>query len=320
MDSSDNHYKASNFEGFWKPFIRIFQVLCISHYSIYRPNLRGNKLKSFAFLTYFVIFGAIHIGITIFVIRRGFYIETKSNDSYKEIPLMYYVSCLSIFGNVLTHLTSNFEAFIKRTKEEEIYRKLKEIDDIFHLKLKHTLNYKELQTKYAHQTFGIFILSTVLSMISTLIPLPIDRNYFVRPILIYAIIIVRGKGCQVSLILHTLCDMLMDLRILLKQQQLNCYRNCNESLNHGYYPVENIRYFRKIYSNIWLIKSLMSDCFGWSLISFLVQFTFDLINSSYWVYINLTILESKRMSMREYPKNKLLFIDLKHLFALSLQK
>lgn len=299
MNSSN--YSARNFEYFWKPFIRVFQILCVSHYSIYRPDLKMNTLKSFAFLTYFVIFGVIHICITMFVLGHGLHIENKSNDSYKEIPLVYYVSCLSIVGNILTHLTSNFEAFIKRKKEEEILRKLVEIDEIFCSKLKHTINYKELRTKYVRQTFGIFILSTVLSIISTLIPLPIDRNYIARPVLIYAILIVRGKGCQIALILHILCDKLLDLRILLKQQQLNCRRNCNESMN---YPVENIRYFRKIYSKIWLIKSLMSDCYGWSLITFLVQFTFDLINASYWVYINLTILESKRMSMRKYLMNK----------------
>lgn len=295
MDSSNTTFhKANNFECFWKPFIRVFQVLCISNYSIYRPNLKRNSLKSFAFLTYFIIFGGIHIGITVYALKRSLRMELTRNDKYKESPLMYYVSWLSIFGDILAHLTSNLVALLKGKQEAEIYQKIEEIDEIFFTKLKHSLNYNQMRRKYVYQTFGIFILSTVLSIISTLTPLPMDRNYFVCPILMFAILVIRGRGCQIALVLHTLCHILMDLKILLKQQQLNCHRGSS-----GFYSIENIQYYRKIYSKIWLIKTLMSDCFGLTFITFLVQFTFDLIDSSYWAYINLSLYESKLMSIRK---------------------
>lgn len=292
--SNNNSHKADGFEYFWKPFVRIFQVLCISHYSIYRPDLKRNSLKSFALLTYFIIFASIHVGIIIQALKRSLRMELDRNGRYSESPLMYYVSWLSIFGDILAHLTSNLEALFKGKQEAKIYQRIKEIDEIFYTKLNHTINYNQLRKKNVQQTFGIFILATVLSISSTLFSLPVDRNYFVRPILVYAILVIRGRGCQIALVLHTLCHILTDFEILLKQQQLNCSRNSD-----GLHSMEKIQYYRKIYSKIWLIKSLMSDCFGWSFITFLVQFTFDLIDSSYWAYINLTLYESNFMTIRK---------------------
>lgn len=245
------------------------------------------------------MFGAIHVGIMFYALKRGLHVvETKPDDRYKESPLMYYVNCMSTLGNIVSHLTTHFETLVKGKHESEIYRKLEEIDEIFATKLKNPLDYKQLQKKYIRQTIGVFILCTFISITSTLITIPIDKDNFVRPTLIFAILIIRGRGCQIALVLNVLCDILLDLKILLKRQQLNYRRNCSELLN-GFYPAENIRYYRKIYSSIWLIKTLISDCFGWSLITFLVQFTIDLINSSYWVYINLTVFESKSMSTRK---------------------
>lgn len=48
-----------------------------------------------------------------------------------------------------------------------------------------------------------------------------------------------------------------------------------------------IRYYRQIYSKFGIIIDLFSSCF----VTFLIPFTFDLINLSYWLYIDMTIVK-----------------------------
>lgn len=40
---------------------------------------------------------------------------------------------------------------------------------------------------------------------------------------------------------------------------------------------------------VWFLTALMSDCFGWSIISFLIEFKIEMINTSYLIYINLKL-------------------------------
>lgn len=67
------------------------------------------------------------------------------------------------------------------------------------------------------------------------------------------------------------------------------------TVNNG----ESIQHLRDIYSNAWLIKNLISNCFGWSLLSLLVEFTTELINFCYWTYINSVLIKSIEQILRK---------------------
>lgn len=121
-----------------------------------------------------------------------------------------------------------------------------------------------------------------------------------NPLLIITIVITRCRWCYTALYLSMLADLLKDLHILLKQQQLKSFKK-NKKID----PLERskarerIRYFRMIYIQSSRIASLISDSFGWSLIALLIELTFKAINACYWLYINQKFYESNLLSIRE---------------------
>lgn len=300
MNPSTSISIANEFNGFWQPFTRVFQALCISHYSIFRPNLRYNRMKSFSFLGYFLVFSAFHISIVVLTTSKGLqnmpeHVELK----HKESQLMYYVNSLTVIGSSITHIITHLETLFNGKYEEEIYEKFKIISNIFATKLNHMTDFKARRFNYIQQTIGIFIFATFLAAASSFTPLPelYYEKYFMQPNLIFAILIIRARWCYISLFLNTISDTLNDLQILLKQQQIKSCQYSSDQPEHKF-EREKIRYFREIYSNVWFIITLMSNCFGWSLISFLVEFTFEVISASYWLYINVNYYEYTYLNIR----------------------
>lgn len=59
-----------------------------------------------------------------------------------------------------------------------------------------------------------------------------------------------------------------------------------------------IFYFIVIFisTKLCIVMHLISDVFGWSMITFLAQFCLHLINLSYWIYINSTMVESWKIN------------------------
>lgn len=144
-----------------------------------------------------------------------------------------------------------------------------------------------------------FIFSSIMSFSYSFFSLPTNEFdmfvYLLNRIL--SITIIRVRRCQISFHINALSHILLDLQVLLKRQQKNYRPNSSAAtiLNSS----ENIRYLRDIYSNVWLLRNLISNCFGWSFIALLMEFSFDLINSSYWAYMNIKIYESSNMIIRK---------------------
>lgn len=213
---------------------------------------------------------------------------------------MFYINCLSIFGTFATHITAHLETLLNEKRENKIHQKLKKINDIFATKLNHVIDYRARRVRYVKKTVMVFVFAWLLSAGSSLIKVPISNHdkYFNQPILILVVSIIRSRGCHVAFFLNTLADILNDLQILLKQQQIKSRQRPNDLVGMNY-KRENIQYLREIYSNVWLIKTMISDCFGWSLITFLIEFSIEVINSSYWFYINLNAYGSNSLNIRE---------------------
>lgn len=298
---------SNEFLNLWKPFVRVFQWLCISHFKVFRPGIYSNRWKTCGFLIYFICNVSVHISILTSTLMQGlkFTFDKSPHNKYTASPLFFYVNSVGVLGNFAYHLTVHSETLFKGNYEEEIYQKLNEINDIFSIKLKHNMDLVGLKRKFLRRIVPVFAFATLLSVASAFIPLR-EKNTmnmnkrFIRPILIFAMIIIRGRGCQIALIFNALSAILEDLIVLLKQQQQKCRQMLTERTSDCA-TCENIRYFRDIYSHIWIIKNLISDCFGWSLIMFVLQFTFDLINSSYWIYINtVNGVSSINLTYRKY--------------------
>lgn len=308
MFSTKANKISSEFESFWKPFVRIFQVLSVSHYSIFRPNLQSSFLRSLPFLAYFICFSAIIISSV--VLTSGRALLPKKNDTeirsskHGKSLIMYYVNSLSIIGSIVVHLAIHVEALFCRKQEEKIFKKLKLIGDIFVTKLNHMTGYRKRSAKYIRQNMGVSVFSVILAAVSSFISLShVDKSvrvHFMRPIHIIPVFVIRSRWCYVSMFLSAIADTLEDLQYELKKQQLRSFKetsvrpmiNCT---------TEKMRYFREIYSNSCQVVTLIDDCFGWTLITFLIGFAFDSINASYWLYMNLHVYGSNSLNIRKDP-------------------
>lgn len=118
----------------------------------------------------------------------------------------------------------------------------------------------------------------------------------------------RGRWCVVALFLSMIADTLEDLQGLLKQQQMQSCARSNEEIGNSFDP-ERLRYIRDIYSNIWFICTLLSDSFGWTLITFLIKITLVFINGSYWIYVNWNLYQSSALYMRKADQLIINFLD-----------
>lgn len=304
MHSSKNVVNSNGFQDFWKPFTRFFQALCVAHYSIYRQNLRGNRLKSVLFLMYFLCISAVHISLVVSTMRKGLRCENEIPEhrfaKHKESAVMYYVNSFTMIGAFVTHLTSHLEPLLCGKREEDIYKELKSIDQIFTSKLNYVIDYKIRRVKYIKHNVGTFVLASILAISSSFTTLPdmYHDKYFLQPILIFAVIINRGRWCYIAFFLNAIADTLDDLQILLIEQQLQSHKQSIEPSKCNYVR-ENIKYLREIYTRVCLVVSSTSDCFGFSLITFLLEFTVEIISACYWLYINFSFYGSMDLNIRK---------------------
>lgn len=291
MFASKQTYNPRAFDSFWRPYVRVFQALCVSHYSIFNTKYRCVRL------IYHLTMSVLHISLMAYTLKYGQHLHLMLNTPYKKSSLMYYVSLMGLAGNFVTHIVAHLEPLFTRKYEEEIYGKLREIDETFAIKLSYVTDFNAIRRKFIGHTVTYFVFAGVLSLAYSLLSIPTDAYSIWIYVLtrIMSATMIRARRCLIAFHVNTLNNILRDLQILLKQQQKKYRPNSTEHFDSN----ENIRYLRDIYSNVWIIKNLLSSCFGWSFITFLVEFSFELINSSYWTYINIKTIKSKLQILSE---------------------
>lgn len=224
---------------------------------------------------YCILFGIVHITLCFLATSKGHSISSESSTNtvgfeMKPSNLMHYVNALSLYSSFATHVIIHIENLLFGQQEDAICEKWKIINDIFVSKLNHAPDYKARRTKYI-QTIGIFMGCLVMSFTTAFSALPEMYHdlFFMSPSMLIGVIILRARWYQIALYLNMIADTLEDLHILLKQHQIQSFE---ESYEGGIQFVpEKIRYIREIYTNVWVIATLISDAFGWSLIIFLVK-------------------------------------------------
>lgn len=276
--------------------MRVFQACCISHFTIFRPNLEIRKQR--AFLVYSMIFWISYISYVFCTIHIAFVFDSgHKNVKWNGRPLMYYVNALSVFGTYATHLTTPLETLFWGKREKEICEEFKIISEMFAAQLNYIPNYRERRTKYIYRIVFLFVFIAFLGYSSAFIRLPdfYEDKFFMQPTIIFNVILLRIRWCQIGLYLNITADTLNDLQLLLKQHRN--FEKTNERLSNASIS-ERIQSFRDIHLHVWLITGLISDCFGLTLTTFVAKAMLELINGAYWFYINLKRHESMALNLR----------------------
>lgn len=286
MYSPQRVYDPRAFDSFWRPIIKIFQVLCLSHRSIF----------SVGRLVYFIMFSIVGFLIKIYSLN-SVYLHDK--HLYKRSQLMCYTSIASIFCHTFVHVIIHLEPFFTKDSQVEIYRRFREIEETFAVKLNHITDFDAIRKRLAFSIFIYYSAFELWILASSIYYPPADTNLFLYAFTRFLMTSVNiARRCQIFIHIHYTTNILMNLKVLLVQQHQTYRINSDESTSY-----KRIQYLRDIYSNVWLIMKLFDRCFGWTLVTFLIEFTIDLINSSYQVYFNIKIYHSIHKTIRNYLMN-----------------
>lgn len=292
MHRSRNTPRELDFIHFWKPFVRIFQFLSISHYGIFRPELKDHRIKSTLFRIYFIL----NISIQLTSAYTFFLLEIKVRmriaDRYNVSPLFMYIFVGTRVTQLLSFIVIPCEAFFNRHTEQKLFETLQCIDDIFQKKLNYPIDYG-IHRRRQIRTISLLFTGLTIFLSMNIYVTTSDQN--LREFLgnlphLYMMVVWRMRVVQNTFFINALCNLLYELKTMMQRQQ--------HRVKYNSAHWKGIQYARKIYSNIWLFKTLIRDCFGYSMVLFGIDSTMKLINGGYWIYMNLGSIESVIHSMR----------------------
>lgn len=247
----------------------------------------------------------------LYTLIYGLHIQIKpSKQQHRESSLMFYMNFLSMAGNFVTHTIAHAEAFFTQNQEQEIYRRFNIINAVFAREFNYIIDLDAIKREHMQRTVLFYVCSAAVSFVYSFFSLPVAGSdlalFLINRIL--AVIVIRARRCYAALIVNMQTIILRDLHVLLKRQQQNYRPHPTNRRNvTSAQANEKIQHLRGIYSHIWMINNLISDGFGWSFVTFLMEFAFDLINSSYWAYINIKSNESHNKIVRKFSAVSRLF-------------
>lgn len=284
MHRPKNSHHEMDFFHFWIPFVRIYQFHCNSHYGIFRPKLKNHRIKLFAHRFFSVSFGLLQL------LGAYSYFNVAITTTLMRIE-KYNVSPIFLGVNAARRAIP-FEILLKRHTEQKLFDTLQCIDEIFANKLKHSVDYRVHYRRQMVKTWLFFIVLSVVIVFSFFINIPVHDSgtYFGFVKFLFMLILWRMRIFQCAFFINLLSDLLGELKIVMRRQQQRVKYN----------PIrwKDIQYCRRIYSKMLLLKTLIGDCFGYSLILFVADSAVKMINWAYWFYLNIESIKSNNLHIR----------------------
>lgn len=279
---------TSEMELFWKWHIRIFQWLCVSHFSIYRPNFFKNHITKLVYFGYFTLF--ITIDILIFYYLDSIYLNIKIENDNTFTPLVFIVNCLSIIAFHVHHISMELETFLCGNKERKLHQIFVEINQLFTEKIKRPIDYKILFKYNLKTVIPFFIFTTIAVFILTFQEIIEHNPYAFVLSRIFCTTLPTCRQLYIALILKMLNDCIIHLKSTIQNDQEH-FQN-------------NIHYYRQIYSKFYQITDLFSNCFGYTMLTLIAEYFFSFISLIYYMYLEFYIAQdailfaSKKISIQ----------------------
>lgn len=295
MIRPENSLPELDFMNFWKPIVGTFQFFCISHYGIFRHELKSQPLKLNSHRLFFIL------NVSIQLMSSGYNVlqlqtQSPTMEKYNVSPIFTYVNFGTKFTLSLSIMMISLETYFKRNKEQQLFETLQCIDKIFKKKLKHDIDYRAQRRRQMRNICIYFTVITTIIISSLSINISIARVN-VRTFLgilffAYVFVLSRMRVFQIALLVNAVGDLLAELEISMRRQQQRTKYN----------PArwKDVQYCRKIYSKIWHLSTLISDCFGYSMVLFVANSTVQIIGAAYWNYLNIDSINSSIVHLSEY--------------------
>lgn len=296
MSRPGNTRRELDFIHFWKPYVRFFQFLCISHHGIFRPDLKDQRIKLISLRIFSIVNVSIQIVVSAyFFVCMGTERKLRVVDKFNVSPLFIYVNVGTRFCQLLSFLVIPVEMFFHSHVEHKIFETLQSIDDIFQ-KMNFSIDYGIHRRQQMRKTWLLFTVITIAMIFAYVVNFAIDTLLDLFGILLYSYIFIvwRMRVFQILFFINAVFDLLgePELKVVMRRQQ--------HRLKYNSAHWKDIQYARKIYSKIWFLKTLISDCFGYSMVLIIVDSAVKIINTGYWFYMDEGSLETITLFSRQY--------------------
>lgn len=293
MHRPKNSPHELDFLHFWKPFVRTFQFLCISYYGIFRPELKNQRFKLFCHRLFFILIGVLQLAATYIYFEKALTMKMHAMNKYNVSRIFLYVNVGTRISQFLSQIVIPLETFLKRHAEHELFETFRRIDDIFKNNLKYSIDYRAYRRRQLTQTCLYYIIMISLMVGSSFISGPASSssiNVVHSLLFLYLLAFWRIRIFQVALYINALNDLLADLKFVMRRQQ--------QRVKYNAAGWKDIQYSRRIYSEFSMVRTLIGDCFGYSLILCVVDSSVKVINSVYWFYVNFETIQSNNLHIR----------------------
>lgn len=274
---------------FWKPFLFLFDVLCISHFKALNSVSKTTRIVSHLYILLNTIFVIIaHITIYNWV-GASMENDFERNDS----SLFIYVNYSEFVTNLAAHLILHFESIAKRNKHQELLENLCEINEEFQNRLSLQIDLQRLRKRFLWRQGGLFVLifATLFGSCFYFTPgYSFDEcaKMVGQLLYMYVMLVVRTRCLQIDTFIRFVGDMHENLNGIIARVQRKSTMFGKRMEMDG----EALLECNYIYLNVWCVTTLISDCFGWSMVGITVQSFVDIMNTLYWIFINIDSVQS----------------------------
>lgn len=296
-----------NFEKFWNSINFIFLSLCLTQFHSFHSQPK-NFYKFYFFLITFLAFALI-----LFLIYDGSLYVYHLN---KNNPNMSYIINVVLFLKYVTMIIMATETWLNRQSEQKLFNQFTVTEKLFFDKFNVQMDYSGIFRKLKIFLIALCIYSIVYSA---------ARIYYVIP----GSLITNSKQYNIMFCISTFFIRIRCIQIILLGKLLTN----NLSLLNGiiekykYYQnrrkhdefIRNLNDLRIIYLKCWRITRYIDQCYGWSLVAFVLQCIVDHTTGCYriydiWGHANALLvivgkLERIPYAISEISMNFLFFLD-----------
>lgn len=295
--SGDTHRSATplsemGFSHFARPFVLIFQLFGLSHYGLSRPDVTNHRLKLNLLRTYLIVHVVFHATIVYYSSAVGVTIRLHGMEDYHISTFCVIVNVWSRCSEILSFLLIPIETYFKRKSEQQIFETIECIDALLQQKMKYDVDNRMRCRRQLVRTWLWFVVSVAILTTSLSISVPLDmsnRSYGIS-VMLFTLFILRLRIFQTAFFINAVIGLLDDLKMAMQRQQ--------QRFKYNIAGWRDIQYARKIYSKIWLLRILISECYGVSMIFFVTDSSAKLVTSAYWIFLNSQSVQSTVLDIR----------------------
>lgn len=203
-------------------------------------------------------------------------------EKYNVSPIFLGINMATRISQSLLVFVVPMETIMKRNTEQKIIDAFKRIDEIFRINLTYNIDYRTHWRRQIVKTWLCYIVTTIVFVSNFFVPTTIyEPGNFAFSC---TFIVSRLRVYQFAFYVNAVRDNLDELKQLMRIQ--------HQRVKYNSTRWKDIQYIRKIYSKIWLLKTLIGERFGYSIILLVIDLMIKMMTSVYWTYMNFNSIQS----------------------------